>query len=81
MLSTADGTVDSAFVNTCKRSQHLRSLFYDVIPPLADPKEIQNFIISNKRLNNEDIFEEFMENCMKAPMHLAVEKIFPKEFF
>ena len=74
------GTVDSSFVNSCKRNQHLRGLFYDVIPPLTDPKELKSFLISNKRLNNEDIFENFMEQCAKMPMHIAAETIFPSYF-
>lgn len=74
------GVVDPAFVSQCKRTQKLRGQFYDTMPPLTDPKEQKMFILSQKRLLNEDIFEELMENCQHKPLNLAMEPVFAQVF-
>ncbi|EAY21908.1 3'5'-cyclic nucleotide phosphodiesterase family protein [Trichomonas vaginalis G3] len=79
-MSTTIGVVDPAFVNQCKRTQKLRGMYYDVVPPLTDIREQKMFVLSQKRLLNEDIFEELMENCQHKPLNLAMEPVFAQVF-
>lgn len=72
--------IESTFVSQCKRTQRLRALYHDILPPLVDVRENETFKKDQLRLNNEDYFDQMMERCHDMTINNAFEPILTEAF-
>jgi len=66
---------DTKYISHCKRTQRLRTMYLNTVPPLYNPSDIKEFLEKQEQLSREEYFDHMMERNNQLSMNEAMEPI------